>query len=196
MECVIPAPWCVVGHRNAVGRGAGSSGNRVGRGSDRSGTCNAPWHAHLCRCVKLIVCDHLCTFDECVLISFNMADVRQSTWPMCTQRCPRHPARLEEAACVTACTATAFWRALPHRCFGALRLPRRCCVSMCRWCGLSMVCGACCTPHTQGEAWRLLWLPLCPVSYALLTKHIIRKLESTSAEIVKLRGQMYQHKKA
>lgn len=67
---------------------------------------------------------------------------------------------------------------------------------------VSLVCTAqrgCVCTHvriTQGEAWRLLWLPLCPVSYALLTKHIIRKLETTSAEIVKLRGQMYEHKKA
>ncbi len=50
--------------------------------------------------------------------------------------------------------------------------------------------------QTQGYVWRLLWLPLCPVSYALLTRHIIRGLEDTSAEIARLRGVMYEHHKA
>lgn len=46
------------------------------------------------------------------------------------------------------------------------------------------------------QVWRLLWLPVCPAFYALLTRHIIRGLEDTSAEIAKLRGSMYEHHKA
>ena len=49
---------------------------------------------------------------------------------------------------------------------------------------------------TSGQALKLLWLPLAPITYAGLVVVVLRMLRSTEADIFALRRQMYVFQKA